>query len=241
MDRKLISCVGYSLRIAQRQGKQSTVEHLWHALHSLTHDDEHPLKRPLCLYAALGLDIGLTSTASSTQVNAAHSAMVDTDVTPGILFQDFCSCSDTDHVAKIRGQQRSDQASQTEARKGWSQWMNWMPLPRGSQKTLRTDCSELLLSRYVLRGLFDAHGRTSRGLPWSASSSPVPSLCPTDFWIWFKTALLWASAVGSWNWLTLQRLPWWLCPTYLHNVCLGKFDTYFHSCLIVPMVNNSFV
>ena len=118
MDCKLISYVGYSLRIAHRQGKQSTVEHLWHALHSLTHDDEHPLKRPLCLYAALGLDTGLTSTASSTQVNAAHSAMVDTDVTPGILFQDFGSCSDTDHVAKIRGQQRSDQASQTEARTG---------------------------------------------------------------------------------------------------------------------------
>ena len=69
--------------------------------------------------------------------------MVDTDVTLGILFQDFGSCSDTDHVAKIRGQ-RSDQASQTETRKGWSQWMNLMPLPRGSQKTLRTDWFDCL-------------------------------------------------------------------------------------------------
>ena len=66
--------------------------------------------------------------------------------------------------------------------------MNLMPLPRGSQKTLRTDwvnslgrpagCDSILwiclllralalkVRRYVLRGLFsDAHGRTSRGLP----------------------------------------------------------------------------
>ena len=117
MDRKLISCVGFCLRIAQRQGKQSTVEHLWHALYSLTgDDDEQPLKQPLCLYAALGLDTCLASAASSTQVNAAPSAMVDSDVNPGIEFQDFGSCTDKDHAAKLRGQQRSDQASQTEAR-----------------------------------------------------------------------------------------------------------------------------
>eukprot|EP00438_Fugacium_kawagutii_P009924 Skav216417 [mRNA] locus=scaffold457:661440:662060:+ [translate_table: standard] len=55
-DRKLISCIGYSLRLAKRNGRIDAAQHLWRGLYSLAKPEGECTVRPLCLFAALGLD-----------------------------------------------------------------------------------------------------------------------------------------------------------------------------------------
>lgn len=56
VDRKLISCVGYSLRLAKRSGQEVAAEHLWHGLNCLIQGKTECSGRPLCLFTALGFD-----------------------------------------------------------------------------------------------------------------------------------------------------------------------------------------
>ena len=55
-NRKLTSCIGYSLRLAKRQNNTAAARHLWQGLYSLTHDDGEGPRTPLCLFSALGLE-----------------------------------------------------------------------------------------------------------------------------------------------------------------------------------------
>eukprot|EP00438_Fugacium_kawagutii_P028135 Skav213015 [mRNA] locus=scaffold2312:166882:167694:+ [translate_table: standard] len=70
---KLIACIGYSLRLAQKSGQTTTIDHLWHGLYSLTRQDE-PVKQPLCLYTALGLDQDVVMNQHPTSSSCAQSA-----------------------------------------------------------------------------------------------------------------------------------------------------------------------
>ena len=50
--RKLISCIGYSLRLATKQGRVSIAQHLWHGFYALTQEQNEnecvSIARPLC-------------------------------------------------------------------------------------------------------------------------------------------------------------------------------------------------
>eukprot|EP00438_Fugacium_kawagutii_P005820 Skav223986 [mRNA] locus=scaffold3427:87343:87981:- [translate_table: standard] len=57
-DHKLISCVGYSLRLARRQNQDIVAHHLLNGLCSLTKGGVERFVKPISLCSALGLDKG---------------------------------------------------------------------------------------------------------------------------------------------------------------------------------------
>ena len=63
-DHKLISCIGYSLRLATKQGRVSFAQHLWHGLYALTQGQNEnecvSIARPLCVYILLWVWMGMS-------------------------------------------------------------------------------------------------------------------------------------------------------------------------------------
>eukprot|EP00438_Fugacium_kawagutii_P000964 Skav224475 [mRNA] locus=scaffold1302:571120:573577:- [translate_table: standard] len=95
-DRKLVSCMGYSFRLAARQGRHSIAWHLWYGLYSLNEElnakcinpDHAPPAKQLCLFSALGLDRqeqsedpdGVTATLESTMGRQCFDQSTQTEV-----------------------------------------------------------------------------------------------------------------------------------------------------------------
>ena len=137
-DRKLISCIGYSLRLATKQGRVSIAQHLWHGFYALTQEQNEnecvSIARPLCLYSALGLDghepdeKHLPGTTSFR--DPAPSTLLDQDLAAG-------------QYASAMVRPFSDQATQTE-----TQMLTMHKSLMASFKRSRKTCAPLSASPF---------------------------------------------------------------------------------------------
>ena len=137
-DRKLISCIGYSLRLATKQGRVSIAQHLWHGFYALTQEQNEnecvSIARPLCLYSALGLDghepdeKHLPGTTSFR--DPATSTLLDQDLAAG-------------QYASAMVRPFSDQATQTE-----TQMLTMHTSLMASFKRSRKTCAPLSASPF---------------------------------------------------------------------------------------------
>ena len=74
-DRKLVACIGYTLRLAQRQKEIDVAGHLWHGLYSLTKTTNVTVRitKPISLYSALGFSDMMSESISTVLVDDAPS------------------------------------------------------------------------------------------------------------------------------------------------------------------------
>ena len=81
-DRKLVACIGYTLRLAQRQKEIDVAGHLWHGLYSLTKTTNVTvrIKKPISLYSALGFSDMMSESISTVLVDDAPSQGCDPSI-----------------------------------------------------------------------------------------------------------------------------------------------------------------
>mmetsp|Transcript_4344 Transcript_4344/g.5058 ORF Transcript_4344/g.5058 Transcript_4344/m.5058 type:complete len:154 (+) Transcript_4344:393-854(+) len=108
-QKQLISCIGYSLRLAIKLGHVYTAEHLWHGLYAVAShgvDLTEKKKKKLSLYSALGLDQSQDrsqSDPSVVEIEISRAALTNRSQAPN-------RCSSTSAQVTVK---QADQATQT--------------------------------------------------------------------------------------------------------------------------------
>lgn len=165
-QRKLISCIGYSLRMAIKLGHDGTAEHLWHGLYAASsHEVVRTETKKLSLFSALGLDqspeIRSQSDTSLVKIEASNERWTNRS-------QDPHRSSSTSVQVAI---EQSDEATQTvEDMLPMSEFAAFL---ERLQKDLEKNLTERLGASMSMSESFS-------GNPGSSSSPPVPHQGPCD-------------------------------------------------------------